>query len=148
MSEEQALWKAQLSRRDFLRVGGATAGLAALAACGGGGGSTGGGGGGSATLNALFMQQAAYSTSDIQGMTKLFQQANPKVKVNTTFVAYEALHDKIVAAAPAGTYDVVLMDVIWPAEFGSKHEVVDVTDKIPASWKTDIFPGAKIPAKF
>ena len=42
------------------------------------------------------------------------------VKVNNTLVAYEALHDKIVAAAPAGTYDVVLGDCIWPAEFGSK----------------------------
>src|SRR5919198_1015627 len=88
------------------------------------------------------MQQAAYSTADIQGMTKSFQQANPGVKVNPTFVAYGALHDKIVAAAPAGTYDVVLMDVIWPPEFGSKHEVVDVTDRYPSSWRGKIFPGA------
>jgi multiple sugar transport system substrate-binding protein len=150
MSEERSIWEELLSRRDLLKVGGASAGLALLAACSSGtsGGGNKGGGGGSATLNALFMQQAAYSTSDIQGMTKAFTQANPNIKVNTTFVAYEALHDKIVAAAPAGTYDVVLMDVIWPAEFGSKHEVVDVTDKIPASWKTDIFPGALQTAEY
>jgi multiple sugar transport system substrate-binding protein len=150
MSEERSMWEELLSRRDLLKVGGASAGLALLAACSSGtsGGGNKGGVGGSTTLNALFMQQAAYSTSDIQGMTKAFTQANPNTKVNTTFVAYEALHDKIVAAAPAGTYDVVLMDVIWPAEFGSKHEVVDVTDKIPASWKTDIFPGALQTAEY
>ena len=37
-------------------------------------------------------------------------KANPDIKVDNTLVAYEALHDKIVTAAPAGTYDVVLMD--------------------------------------
>lgn len=146
MTAIRSLEKSRLSRRQFLKAGGATAGLAVLAACSkSGGGTT---GGESGTLNALFMQQAAYSTDDIQGMTRAFTAANPKIKVNTTFVAYEALHDKIVAAAPAGTYDVVLMDVIWPAEFGSKHEVVDVTDKIPANWKTQIFPGALQTAEY
>jgi multiple sugar transport system substrate-binding protein len=132
------------TRREFLKVGGTTAGLAVLAACskGSGGTST------SGTLNALFMQQAAYSTDDVLGMTKAFQKANPGLKVNPTFVAYEALHDKIVAAAPAGTYDVVLMDVIWPAEFGSKNEVVDVTDRIPSNWKSEIFPGALQTAEY
>ena len=137
-----------LSRREFLKLGGATAGLAVtLAACSKGGGG-GAGAAASGTINALFMQQAAYSTTDIQGMTRAFVQANPSVKVNPTFVAYEALHDKIVAAAPAGTYDVVLMDVIWPAEFGSKHEVVDVTDRMPSGWKSEIFPGALQTAEY
>src|SRR5947208_16178450 len=93
-------WEADLvTRRDFLKLGGATAGLAVLAACSKGTS----GGGGSGSLNALFMQQAAYSTADVHNMTSGFMKANPDVKVNTTFVAYEALHDKIVAAAPAGT---------------------------------------------
>ena len=35
-------------------------------------------------------------------MTKAFEKANPNIKVNNTLVAYEALHDKIVAAAPPG----------------------------------------------
>ena len=66
---------------------------------------------GAVTLNNLFQQQAGYSASDLAGMTQLFEKANPNIKVNNTLVAYEALHDKIVAAAPAGTYDVVLGDV-------------------------------------
>ena len=61
-------------------------------------------------------------------MTAAFEKAYPNIKVNNTLVAYEALHDKIVAAAPAGTYDVVLGDVIWPAEFGSKGIVKDISE--------------------
>ena len=99
----------RLSRREFLGLGAAGTGLLLLGGCGGGES------GGSGTLNALFMNQAAYSETDIKNMTEQFQKQNPGIKVNITFVAYEALHDKIVAAAPAGTYDTVLVDVIWRA---------------------------------
>ena len=137
-------WSGRLSRRDLLRAGAVGAGALALAAC-----TKGGGGVAQAvTLNALFMQQAAYQTSDIKGMTDGFHKANPNVNVNTTLVAYEALHDKIVAAAPAGTYDVVLIDVIWPPEFATKHEVLDVTDRFPSSWSSEIFPGAMLTAEY
>src|SRR5919201_4493927 len=80
------------------------------------------------TLNALFMKQAAYSEDDVRAMTADFEKANAGVKVNLEFVPYEALHDKIVAAQGAGSsgYDVVLFDVIWPAEFGSKGFLQDV----------------------
>ena len=47
-----------------------------------------------------------------------------------------------VAAAPAGTYDVVLIDVIWPAEFGTKKLIADVSSKWPASWKEQMLGGA------
>src|SRR5215212_518559 len=104
----------KLSRREFLELGAAGTGLLLLAGCGGGQG------GGSGTLNALFMSQAAYSETDVKNMTEQFQKQDPGIKVNLTFVTYEALHDKIVAAAPAGTYDTVLVDVIWAAEFASK----------------------------
>jgi multiple sugar transport system substrate-binding protein len=145
-SEWLAAMSKHLSRREFFKVGAVAAGATALASCtgnkGGGGASASGGGAAPVTLNALFMQQAAYSNQDVQGMTSKFTKANPTITVNPTFVAYEALHDKIVTAAPAGTYDVVLIDVIWPPEFATKHEVVDVTDRFPASWKSEIFPGA------
>ena len=54
------------------------------------------------TLNALFMKQAAYSEDDVRAMTADFEKANPGIKVNLEFVPYEALHDKIVAAAGLG----------------------------------------------
>ncbi len=132
-----------LSRRRLLGLAGATGIGLTLSACGiGGGGTSSSGGDNTGTINALFMKQAGFSEADILAMTKAFQGVNPKIKVNPTFVAYEALHDKTVAAAPAGTYDVVLIDVIWPAEFGSKKIVSDVTSKYPDAWKGEMFGGA------
>lgn len=134
------------SRRKVLAAGGVVGLGAFLAACGVGGGSSSSSssssGGGSASLRALFMKQAGYSEDNINAMLAAFKKANPNIAVTADFVSYEALHDKIVAAAPAGTYDVVLIDVIWPAEFGTKHIVSDVTSQWPASWKTDMLPGA------
>jgi multiple sugar transport system substrate-binding protein len=137
----------ELSRRSILRLSAITGAGLLLGACdvgGGGQGDTdsGGQGSGEGKINALFMKQAGYSEDDIRAMTAEFQKAYPKITVEPSFVAYEALHDKIVAAAPAGTFDVVLIDVIWPAEFGSKRIVTDVTDQFPASWKTDMLGGA------
>jgi multiple sugar transport system substrate-binding protein len=96
------------------------------------------------TLNALYMKQAAYSEDDIRAMTAGFEAANPGVRVNLEFVPYEALHDKIVAAQGSGAagYDVVLFDVIWPAEFGTKGFLQDVTARIPADLADKIHPGA------
>jgi multiple sugar transport system substrate-binding protein len=141
----------QPTRRQLL-VGGASAGaLMLLSACSVTGTKAKKGSGGSAstaTLNALFMQQAGYSTSDVAKMITGFNAANPGIKINTTFVTYEALHDKIVTAAAAGTYDVVLIDVIWPAEFGSKNIVADLTKDYPASWQTSMLGGALDTAKY
>ncbi len=96
------------------------------------------------TLNALFMSQAAYSEDNIKDMTASFEAANPGTKVALEFVPYEALHDKIIAAAGAGDdgYDVVLFDVIWPAEFAERGFLTDVTDRIPSDLNNQIFDGA------
>jgi multiple sugar transport system substrate-binding protein len=131
------------SRRGFLALGGAAGMAGLLAACGiGGGGPESGAGSGKGNIRALFMKQAGYSEENINEMISSFQAANKDITVTADFVSYEALHDKIVAAAPAGTYDVVLIDVIWPAEFGSKNIVADVTDRWPDSWKQDMLGGA------
>ena len=131
------------SRRGLLALGGAAGVAGLLSACGIGGGDTeGSAGSGSGTIRALFMKQAGYSEENINEMISSFQAANKGVKVKADFVSYEALHDKIVAAAPAGTYDVVLIDVIWPAEFGSKKIVADVTGRWPDAWKQDMLGGA------
>jgi multiple sugar transport system substrate-binding protein len=136
------------SRRDLLRLGAAASAGLLVAGCDAGGSGSGASGTGEGKLTALFMQQAGYSEADIRAMTTDFTRANPKIKVEPTFVAYEALHDKIVSAAPAGTYDVVLIDVIWPAEFGSKHIVTDVTNDFPASWKSEMLGGALTTAEY
>lgn len=96
------------------------------------------------TLDALFMQQAAYSNDDIRNMTAEFEADHPGVTVDLEFVSYEALHNKIVtaAAAGAGGYDVVLFDVIWPAEFAEYGILVDLTDRISQETIDAVVPGA------
>src|SRR5690349_18859379 len=135
-----------LNRRGFLTAGASGALAMWLAACGGSSSSstasTTAKSGGKVTLNNLFQQQAGYSAQDLAGMTARFEKAHPNIKVNNTLVAYEALHDKIVSAAPAGTYDVVLGDCIWPAEFGSKGIVRDMSDLVNGLDVKAMFPGA------
>ena len=94
-------------------------------------------------LSALFMAQAAYSEADIEKMTDAFEAANPGVDVTLEFVPYEALHDKIVLSHNASDgYDVVLYDVIWPAEFAKFGILTDVSAKIDSSTKNSILDGA------
>tara|TARA_R110000868_G_scaffold243100_1_gene498888 strand:- start:75633 stop:76871 length:1239 start_codon:yes stop_codon:yes gene_type:complete len=94
------------------------------------------------TLNALFMAQAAYSEDDIRNMTEDFKSANPGVNVNVELVPYEALHDKIVLSQSANGYDVVLYDVIWPAEFAQYQLLENVTDRVDADTRKGILDGA------
>ena len=144
-----------LSRRTVLLTGGALA-AAAVAGCSVTGApapvaSTAGASGGgtlSGTVNILLMKQAGWTEDDWAGVISKFTATNPGIKINPTFVAYEALHDKIVAAAAAGTFDIVLMDVIWPPEFAEKKMIVDVTDRVPANWKTDMLGGALQSAEY
>jgi multiple sugar transport system substrate-binding protein len=141
------------TRRRFISAGFTGSAALYLAACGGSSSSSSSSSaaatsGGKVTLNNLFMQQAGYSPADLASMTAAFEKANPNIKVNNTLVSYDALHDKIVAAAPAGTYDVVLGDVIWPPEFGSRGIVRDITDKVKTLPTSQIFPGALIMADY
>ncbi|MQU75434.1 extracellular solute-binding protein [Sinorhizobium medicae] len=95
------------------------------------------------TLNALFMAQAAYSEADVRAMTDAFAKANPDIKVNLEFVPYEGLHDKtVLAQGSGGGYDVVLFDVIWPAEYAANNVLLDVTDRITDEINQGVLPGA------
>jgi len=145
-------------KRAAAALGAMAAGALVLSGCGVTGAGDGSGGGGGLSpdasagttgeVNVLFMKQAGYTEDDIATMIEDFNQEYPDVTVNPTFVSYEALHDKIVTAAPSGTYDVVLMDVIWPAEFASTGIVADITDRYPAEWNDEMLGGALITAKY
>jgi multiple sugar transport system substrate-binding protein len=116
--------------------------MVVLAACGGTGSSA--GTSGAVTLKTIFMKQAAYSEDDVKAMADAFTAKNPNIKVDLEFVAYEALHDKIVTdqAGGAGQYDTVLVDTPWPAEFADAKIIQDITDKIPADFKSGVFDTA------
>lgn len=95
------------------------------------------------SINALFMAQAAYSEADVRAMAEAFTKANPDIKVNLEFVPYEGLHDKtVLAQGSGGGYDVVLFDVIWPAEYASNKVLVDVSSRITDDMKKGVLPGA------
>jgi multiple sugar transport system substrate-binding protein len=117
--------------------------LVGLTACGAqpGGSAS---GGEEITLNTIWMKQAAYSDEEVQAMADAFTEANPNITVNLEFVQYEALHDKIVTAQVEGSgqYDTVLIDTPWPAEFAEAQIVSDITDKIPADFKSGVFESA------
>lgn len=134
-----------VSRRQLLGGGLALTTTGALAACGG---SSDGGSATSGTVNVLLMKQAGLDVSQIGKVLDAFKAKHPKVKVNPTYVSYEALHDKIVTSAAAGSYDVVLIDVIWPAEFAKTNIVRDITKQYPASWKSEMLGGALTTAEY
>jgi multiple sugar transport system substrate-binding protein len=92
-------------------------------------------------LNALFMKQAGFSEGDTTAGTKDFMAKNPNIEVNLTFVAYEELEQKILTAAAAGGYDVVLSDGPFTAKF-AKGGIVKEIPPLAAADKADIFPGA------
>jgi multiple sugar transport system substrate-binding protein len=92
-------------------------------------------------LNALFMKQAGFSEEDTTAGTKDFMAKNPGIDVNLTFVAYEELEQKILTAAAAGGYDVVLSDGPFTAKF-AKGGIVKEIPPLAAADKADIFPGA------
>ncbi|HID16479.1 MAG TPA: extracellular solute-binding protein, partial [Candidatus Atribacteria bacterium] len=88
--------------------------------------------GGPVTINVIGMQQAAMTVEEMNQVAKEFEAKNPDIKVNLTFVGYDALHDKIATAMAGGVaaYDAILVDDIWYAEFAEAGWLWDVTSKI------------------
>ncbi|MFF2480024.1 extracellular solute-binding protein [Paenibacillus sp. NPDC058071] len=92
------------------------------------------------TLNAIFMKQAGYSEDAIKEATDAFTKENPHIKVETTFVPYEVLEQKIVVGN--GNYDVMLVDAPWTAKLANVNMLYDVTSKLKDEDRKDIFGGA------
>lgn len=92
------------------------------------------------TLNAIFMKQAGYSEEAIKEAVDAFIKANPNIKVEATFVPYEALEQKILVGG--GSYDVMLIDAPWTSKFVKANLLLDVTSKIPDADRADLFDGA------
>lgn len=96
------------------------------------------------TVKVLAMQQAGATPEEMNAIVAKFNEANPNIKVEIEYVSYDALHDKITTAMAANppTYDVVLVDDIWYAEFAKNGYLWDVTDQIDAKTKADVFASA------
>ncbi len=125
-------------------LGTAAAALLVVGACGSSSSS-----GSNITLHALFMKQAAYTDTDVKNLDDAFTKAHPGITISPEFVAYDALHDKIVTAQTGGgIYDVILMDTPWPAELVKANIVTDITSKIPADFTSGVFDSAWTAAKY
>ncbi len=92
------------------------------------------------TLNAIFMKQAGYSEEAINEALDAFIKENPNIKVEATFVPYEALEQKILVGG--GSYDVMLIDAPWTAKFAKANLLQDVTNRVSDTDRADIFDGA------
>jgi multiple sugar transport system substrate-binding protein len=133
----------ELSRRDFLKVGGAGLAGAALlgaASCGGGGEQSGG-------PTELYYTAPADQTGTTP---KLISQFNEKYKgkYKVTFQEGNAdtgqRLDKLRTQFQAGGegLDVILGDVIWTAELAASGWISDLSDRFPESRQQAFLPGS------
>jgi multiple sugar transport system substrate-binding protein len=131
-----------LSRRDFLKVGGAgLAGAALLGAAGCGGGEQGGG----ATELYFTGPPDATGTTD-----KLVSEFNDKNKGKYKVIFREGNSDtgqrldKLRTQFQAGGegIDIILGDVIWTAELAENGWISDLSDRFPESQQQAFLPGS------
>ncbi|MDP9480941.1 MAG: ABC transporter substrate-binding protein [Actinomycetota bacterium] len=126
MQRKQILGRgANLSRRDFLKLGGA--GLAGAALLG----TAGCGGGGSGSNDVLL----SFGPDDTGTLPKLIEKFN---KQSDFKIAYREMpsdtgqyFDKLRTQfqAGGGDIDVIVGDVIWPAQFAANGWIADLTDR-------------------
>jgi trehalose/maltose transport system substrate-binding protein len=130
-----------ISRRDFLKIGGAgLAGAALLGAAGCGGG---GGGGGSGDI--VFAMGADRTGTDKKLIDKFNQQnkGNFQVTYREMPTASDQYFDQLRTEFQAGASEIDVMgsDVIWPAQFAANGWVLDVSDYFPKSEQQKFLQG-------
>jgi multiple sugar transport system substrate-binding protein len=119
---------ADLSRKDFLRLGGA--GLAGAALFG----VAGCGGGGQAGANELIF---SWGPDDTGALTKLIERFNQQNEGNFRITYREMPSDtgqyfdqlRTEFQAGGGDIDVITGDVIWPAQFAANGYILDLSDR-------------------
>ena len=133
----------RLSRRDFLKVGGAgLAGATLLAVAGCGGGQQQGGG-----HTRLVFTSAPDETGTTQ---KLIQKFNDQYKGKYNVVFREGSADtgqrfdqiRTQMQAGGGDLDVILGDVIWTAQLAANGWISDLSDHFTDSDRQDFLPGS------
>lgn len=99
---------------------------------------------GPVTIRVLTMDQAAMTTEEMDAVANEFMAANPDIKVEMEYVAYDAVHDKFTTAMQTTPppYDVIMVDVIWYSEFVKAGYLADVTSRITPEMRDNIFQAA------
>lgn len=116
--------KKRLTRRDFLRVGGATlagASFTSLAACGGGGAS------GEPHLRITWYGDPETNRAFEAAITA-FKQEHPKVSFDSTASPWEGYWDKLATQAAGGNApDVLVQDALYIAEYAGRGALLDLS---------------------
>ncbi len=118
---------AALSRRDFLKLGGA--GLAGAALLG----TAGCGGGGESGSNDVLISFGPDDTGTLPKLIEQFNKQSKDFKINyrempsDTGQYFDKLRTQFQAGG--GDIDVIVGDVIWPAQFAANGWIADLTDR-------------------
>jgi multiple sugar transport system substrate-binding protein len=99
---------------------------------------------GPVTIHVLTMDQAGLKPAEIDQIVKDFEAENPNITVKMEYLGYDYVHDKITTgmAAKPPAYDAAMVDVIWPDEFIKAGYLLDVTSRVTADMKTNMFPAS------
>lgn len=96
------------------------------------------GGSESATIHAIFPSGDG-NDDRIKEITKQFEEANPDIKVELEFVAYNSMKQKILTSAKTGDYDVTMVDLPWLAQFASADIIQEIPGELSQEDQDDIF---------
>jgi multiple sugar transport system substrate-binding protein len=92
-------------------------------------------------IRMLYMAQAGYQPSDIIARAVSFEELTG-IKVNLSFVEYEDQYNLIIASSgeDRALYDIILVDLIWTADFAEKGIIDPVPDYLVGEVKKGIIP--------
>ncbi len=129
-----------MSRRDFLKIGGAgLAGAALLGAAGCGGG---GGEGGSGSITLSFGREAS---GTLQKLIDTFNKQNKNIQVTWRKMPSDTgqYFDQLRTEFQAQSADITLIggDVIWPAQFAANGWIIDLSDRFTEDMRGKFLPG-------
>ena len=138
--------RAGISRREFLRLGGA--GLAGAAMLGGAG--CGGGGSEADTITFTFGPD---NSGGLQTLIDRFNEQNEgalQVEWRETPAASDEYFEQMLSELQSGksTVDVIGGDVVWPAQFAANGFLVDLSDRFTDQMKADHLDGPLQPITY
>lgn len=137
----------RISRRDFLKVSGAgLAGAALLGVAGCGSNDSGGGDSGSGEITFIYGPTGNTDQETIQTLVQRFNENNDsgitakfRQAPSDTGAYFDQLRTEF--QAQSGDIDVILGDVIWPAQFAANGWITDLSDRFPEDERQKFLSG-------
>ncbi len=102
-------------------------------------------------LRVILPKRAGWTEKEWADVIRNFEAKNPDITIVPTFVPRKDLSAKISAAlihdiladpGEGATYDVIQMDGAWTLDFADGDKILDITDRVPDSWKSEMLKGS------